>query len=108
MHDPLADLEAWYTNVCDGDWEHQFGIHIETLDNPGWSVNINIAETPIADKEFSKVKHERGDCNWVHCWVEDETFKGRGGPNNLREILNIFAIWCSPTDENTCKRRSDG
>jgi hypothetical protein len=28
-------LEAWYASRCDGEWEHGYGISIETLDNPG-------------------------------------------------------------------------
>ena len=30
-------LEEWYVSNCDGDWEHTFGITINTIDNPGWS-----------------------------------------------------------------------
>ena len=29
-------LQKWYKSQCNGDWEHSFGIKIETLDNPGW------------------------------------------------------------------------
>jgi hypothetical protein len=32
----LTWLQAWYAEQCDGDWEHQFGVSVETLDNPGW------------------------------------------------------------------------
>jgi ribosomal protein L37E len=38
MDDLLSKLSDWYAAQCDGDWEHEFGIHIGTLDNPGWSV----------------------------------------------------------------------
>ncbi|WP_373871543.1 MULTISPECIES: Imm53 family immunity protein [Paenibacillus] len=31
----------------------------------------------------------------MHCFVEENTFKGYGGPNNLREILEIFKNWAS-------------
>ncbi|MEW1657997.1 Imm53 family immunity protein [Streptomyces sp. NPDC093707] len=41
--DPLSSLTAWYTSQCDGDREHEYGIRIETLDNPGWSVEIDRA-----------------------------------------------------------------
>ncbi|MFJ5673999.1 Imm53 family immunity protein [Streptomyces sp. NPDC093097] len=41
--DPLSSLTAWYTCQCDGDWEHEYGIRIETLGNPGWSVEIERA-----------------------------------------------------------------
>ncbi|WP_203237204.1 Imm53 family immunity protein [Streptomyces gilvosporeus] len=44
--DPLSSLTAWYTSQCDGGWEHEYGIRIETLDNPGWSVCRRPAEHP--------------------------------------------------------------
>ena len=37
---PLSYLTAWFARQCDGDWEHDLGIRIETLDNPGWAVDI--------------------------------------------------------------------
>ena len=30
----MGFLQSWYQSQCDGDWEHEFGIRIETLDNP--------------------------------------------------------------------------
>ncbi|UCH44768.1 MAG: hypothetical protein JSV11_10785 [Nitrospiraceae bacterium] len=39
-------LNRWYINQCNGDWEHQYGIVIETLDNPGWRVKIDLTGIP--------------------------------------------------------------
>jgi|GEM_PF-3181522 len=36
----FTELTNWYQNQCDGDWEHKYGVSIETLDNPGWIVKI--------------------------------------------------------------------
>ena len=41
----LEWLEQWYEKTCDGDWEHIYGISIDTLDNPGWRVRIDLRET---------------------------------------------------------------
>jgi hypothetical protein len=30
----------WYTKQCNGDWEHSYGIRIDTIDNPGWSLTL--------------------------------------------------------------------
>jgi len=38
-------LQKWYADHCDGDWEHEYGIVIETLDNPGWSIVIDLKNT---------------------------------------------------------------
>jgi hypothetical protein len=89
----LQALEAWYASQCDGDWEHNFGINIETLDNPGWAVRIDLAETPLAGRRFEQVRIDRSADDWLRCSVEAEVFKGRGGPGNLHQILDIFIGW---------------
>ncbi|MFE4959105.1 Imm53 family immunity protein [Streptomyces sp. NPDC056653] len=34
--EPLLDwLQNRYAQQCDGDWEHEWGVKIATLDNPG-------------------------------------------------------------------------
>jgi Immunity protein 53 len=33
---------------CDGDWEHSSGVSIGTIDNPGWSLDVELAETNLA------------------------------------------------------------
>jgi hypothetical protein len=48
----LARLQAWYRAQCDGDWEHQHGVHIGTLDNPGWDVRIDLAGTYLEAAMF--------------------------------------------------------
>jgi len=40
-------LSHWYSNNCDGNWEHYNGIKIETIDNPGWSVSIDTEGSSI-------------------------------------------------------------
>lgn len=38
-------IQSWFAERCNGEWEHEFGITIETLDNPGWRVRIDLAGT---------------------------------------------------------------
>ena len=33
-------LQQWYADHLDGEREHQNGVRIETLDNPGWSLSV--------------------------------------------------------------------
>ena len=89
----LVDLESWFASHCDGDWEHGWGVRINTLDNPGWSVDIDLAGTSLSGKALGRIHEEREEHDWIHCWVDGEVFKGRGGPKNLREILKVFTAW---------------
>lgn len=89
----VKGIENWYGRMCDGDWEHTYGIQIDTLDNPGWVVRIDLAGTPLQEKRFDAVNTDRSNNNWLRCEVSDMTFTGLGGPGNLQEILEIFLAW---------------
>ena len=94
--DALAALERWYASRCDGDWEHTYGIRIETLDNPGWSLQVDLMDTPLERTEFSPVALERSEHDWVICKVDQGRFVGHCGPTNLSEIVAVFVNWaCS-------------
>lgn len=94
--DTLEWLQEWYHKWCDGSWEHLYkNVAIESLDNPGWFVQINLIDTNLESKPFKKTIIERTDLDWLHCFVEEQTFKGAGGPHNLKEILEVFRKWAN-------------
>lgn len=87
--DTLTWLQEWYRSQCDGEWEHQNGIRIDTLDNPGWSV---VADVGTADAP-TPVSEQRSENDWVRCDMKDGRFHGYGGPGNLQEILETLRTW---------------
>jgi len=89
----LEKLEQWYSKQCNGDWEHQCGIQIETLDNPGWRLIIDLKDTELQNKIFTQTKIERSENDWYHCNVMENKFIGNCGPFNLHEVLNVFFLW---------------
>ncbi len=89
----IERLQHWYASQCDGDWEHDQGIHIETLDNPGWSVAINLEGTALSAKDFADVQIERNSKDWLHIFIRDNKYMIRCGPLNLEEGLNEFFGW---------------
>jgi hypothetical protein len=91
----LMWLQAWYTALCNGDWEHDEGIQIGTLDNPGWDLRIALTGTAWEAKPFERIKVERDEHDWVHAWVEDVIYNSACGPTNLSEALFIFREWVS-------------
>lgn len=91
---PLEALQAWYKCQCDGDWEHHYGITVETLDNPGWWVKIDLTGTPLAGKTFEEIAHNtEHPMEWYVCRVVDNRFDGAGGPRMLNNILQCFIEW---------------
>ena len=70
--DSLAWLQNRYTEQCDGDWEHANGVQIDTLDNPGWSVNINLQDTRYNEVLNAVIVDENvGDSDWIVCRIVD-------------------------------------
>lgn len=91
--DVLRELQEWYHAHCDGDWEHEYGVRIVNIDNPGWSVSIPVADTELADRGFRPVQSDDGSGNWVDCRVEDGQFRGAGGSRNLTDVVRVFLDW---------------
>jgi hypothetical protein len=95
----LERLENWYRSKCDGDWEHYYGVKIDTLDEPGWSVDINLEGTNLDGHTFREVSYgvgadaENSGDEWIWCRVEEGLFKGVGGPSKLEDILRVFLDW---------------
>jgi len=117
----LRELQAWFQTQCDGDWEHGHGVRIESLDNPGWMVVIELAGTPLEGKEFPDTSYGLSngtdlkinsdglvdvgdpdyqaaiefleDPNWLTCAVKEGRFEGFGGPEKLEEIIATFLRW---------------
>jgi hypothetical protein len=87
-------LQEWFVSQCDGDWEHNFGITVETLDNPGWGVFIDLRGTSIEGVSFEPVEEKRSENNWLSCCINEGRFEGFGGPGNLMEILGVFKRYC--------------
>jgi hypothetical protein len=90
---PLERLMGWFRSNCDGDWEHQHGIQIGTLDNPGWYLDVSIEDTPQAGSTIPRKLVERTATDWVAVEVKDNMFRGHGGPDNLSELIDLFVAF---------------
>lgn len=96
MDSTLTRIQAWYAAQCDGDWEHGYGIHIETLDNPGWRISINLEGTDLESRPFGPVEHGLEDdstTDWHRIWIENNRFEGAGDPTKLVFMLEQFLAW---------------
>jgi hypothetical protein len=83
-------LENWYSENCDGNWEHDFGIKINTLDNPGWEVIIDLTDTGkiLPDEEWRMFEINSND--WYGYKIKNNTFNAAGDPKKLNLLLNLF------------------
>ncbi|HEY4358468.1 MAG TPA: immunity 53 family protein [Acidobacteriaceae bacterium] len=89
----LSRLQQWYLDQCDGDWEHHYGVKIDTLDNPGWTLKVDLTGTSAEDHLLDRVTIERTENDWIHYRVENKQFMAAMGPQNLTEGIEAFLGW---------------
>ncbi len=95
-------LTKWYLSQCNSDWEHGYGVRIDTLDNPGWSIKIDLADTRLEGRTFVKVA--QGEIagsleewsrtgGWLVAEVKGSMFEAACGPFDLSAVIGIFRAW---------------
>jgi Immunity protein 53 len=100
----IDDLQRWYLSQCNESWEHSYGVKIDTLDNPGWSVSIDLTNTKLESTSFKKVSYgveEEGKdsgTDWLVCEKKQNQFIGHGGPMKLEEIITVFLSWANASE----------
>jgi hypothetical protein len=94
--DLLKRLQEWYVSQCNGVWEQTYGISVSTLDNPGWSLNIDLMGTYLFDRTFDEVRIEGADKNdWYVCKIKNHVFQAASGPNRLCDVIALFLEWAN-------------
>ena len=104
MVDDLEWMEQWYAAQCLGDWAHSKGVTIQTLDNPGWLVKVDLQGTDLEDhlneglvqrsgEPPGEDNGNQGGPEWMECAVREGKFIGAGDPGKLRDILHCFRAW---------------
>jgi hypothetical protein len=94
MKSALQELADWYASRCDGDWEHEFGFRISTIDNPGVSVDIDLRGTFLELVSFEEKKDRYdSETEWMICRRTEGKFEGRGSPCRLNDIVEVFLSW---------------
>lgn len=86
----LQWLQQWYKQQCDGDWEHSCGIKIESLDNPGWQIKINLEDTALEGYNIEYNLFEKSENDWYGFKIENNIFHAAGDPNKLKFLLEKF------------------
>lgn len=87
-------LQDWTKSQIDGDWEHELGISINMLDNPGWILSADISNYGDILKETKPLGRDN-DVDWIDfeirviakTYVYIEIF---GDISKLNKILYSF------------------
>ncbi len=81
-------LQKWFKDQTDGNWEHEVIIKIESIDNPGWSIEIDLMKSDIIPIEWRLF--EISDDNWLGYKFEDNIFYIAGDANKLDLSIRVF------------------
>lgn len=85
----LTRLQNWYLINCNGDWEHSYGISINTVDNPGFTIRVDLFDTCLQHLHYNK-QIDNGTFDWFFIKVADKVLEASGDPTKLTTILTIF------------------
>lgn len=75
---------------CNGDWEHENGISIITVDNPGWSITIDLENTSLEDEEIVGELIEMNEKDWYFFEIKNKKFRGGGNLTKLNFLITQF------------------
>ena len=103
----LEWLQDWYSSKVDGEWEHNDGIQIDTLDNPGWSLKIALKGTSLSTSEAHEFSENKSEMDWIHWRVQNGRFEGYGGAGNLTSLIAIFRKWVTGSMASDSEGRND-
>ena len=90
MIENLTWLQNWYKSQCDGEWEHEYGVKIQTTDNPGWAIKIDLRYTELEKIEIEYQLVEISETDWFGYSVKNNVFDGGGDSEKLEKIISIF------------------
>jgi len=82
-------IQNWYHSQCDGDWEHECGLKIISIDNPGWDITVDIVKIDFS-KEIDWRYFETSENDWFGYKIEDSYFSASGDPTKLEFLLQLF------------------
>lgn len=84
--------QTWFNSHCDSNWEHGSGVKIETINNPGWSVQIDMNGTNILLHKQDWELFELSDVSWVEYKVGNNIYFASGDPLQLELLIRVFRM----------------
>ena len=95
MGDGLGALQAWFATHCDGNWEQEYGVTIETVEEPGWELRVDVVGTSLEAVVLPRESVGRSDDDWCEAWCDGYTFHAVGGLHNLDVLLGSFVSFAA-------------
>jgi hypothetical protein len=94
--DGLEWITTWYAEQCKIENPINRKILICTIDNPGWSITIGVKGLWAQREKLETLLNASGcsreivGVDWMNASVNDQVFKGYGGPKKLGFLIDTF------------------
>jgi hypothetical protein len=87
----LERIQAWHKAQLERGRDLALGVRIETLrDRAGWSVQIDLASTPLSGLKLAPYREGATDRDWLAYRIKEDRFEGIGDPTKLQALLFAF------------------
>ena len=103
--DSSKKLQTIISHFINGQWEHEEGVIIQTIDNPGWMIKVSLYGTFLQGCDFTEVEKELSTKEWYVCRVKNGYFEGFGSVNNLDNIVDVLYGWFNQMLSNNAPPR---
>ena len=97
----LSSIIEWYKLNCDGDWEQTYGVMLQTLDNPGWMLSVDLKNTGVdfapevlLMEGCDEQRHPQED-SWIDCQIDELGYRGASDINQLSRLVDVFTEFIS-------------
>jgi hypothetical protein len=85
-------IQNWFNDQCDGEWEHTHVIKIQSLDNPGWNIEIDFNNTKVNIDDLDWRLYEISETDWVGFSIINNIFSASGDSLKLDLMFKIFKL----------------
>jgi len=93
--DAIRLLQEWYAAQCNGDWEHSYGVRVDTLDNPGWILKVDLRGTEWEGLSLALDRRFVSDQDWMQFEIVDACYVACGDSSKLLPMIEAFIrlVW---------------
>ncbi|MBO0930655.1 immunity 53 family protein [Fibrella aquatilis] len=89
LQSTLQWISDWFKVNCDGDWEHENQIMIQTISNPGWLLTVDLSDTTLENIEREET-FDNSETDWYFYTISEKKFTGSGDLSKLPSLLYAF------------------
>ncbi len=89
-------LMYWFWSQCNGDWEHEYGIVLDTTSEGKWKLDISISNSILDGVEFISNDFIANAGNEVECKFDNQSLVVYADTQNIIRVLQSFRAWAEP------------